>query len=303
MKKFKSVLDVVKTFPDDESCDKYLESILWPNGPVSPFDPESKVYTCKNGRYKCKNTGKYFNVRIGTIFDHSQIDLQTWFVAIYLFSIHGPGISSRNMAKYTGTTPKTGWYLTHRLRKAFKHPEFSRIMTGGIEIDETLFGGKDTNRHEHKKKGQENNWGKDMVFGMKERGNPGTVLAFHVPDSKAETLMPIIKAQAHWSATFFSDENPSYSSLSNDHHHYTVIHSANEYVNGKAHTNGIENFWSFVKRGVDGSYYWVSTKHLQAYLDEYAFRRNTRKETIEGRFNKALSNIVGILRYKDLIKH
>ena len=299
---FKTLLDLVKTFPDEASCLEHLESILWPNGPVSPFDTNSKVYKCAGGRYKCKNSGKYFNVKVGTVFEDTKIPLVKWFMALYIFSSHKKGISSYQLARDIGVTQKSAWFLLHRLRYAFK--QATDELVGVVEVDETYVGGKEKNKHAGKK--LPGNKGRSLktkaaVFGMMERD--GNVIAQVVPDVSAKTLIPIIEEAVQEGATIVSDEYNIYRKVVGSYNHEIVRHKANEYVNGRAHTNGLEGFWSHLKRMIDGVYHHVSIIHLQRYVNEESRRWNTRKMDGGERFNLILGNIAGRLTYKTLITH
>jgi len=299
---FKTLLDLVKTFPDEASCIEHLESILWPSGPVSPFDANGKVYKCAGGRYKCKNSGKYFNVKVGTVFEDTKIPLVKWFMALYIFSSHKKGISSYQLARDIGVTQKSAWFLLHRLRYAFK--QATDELVGVVEVDETYVGGKEKNKHASKK--LPGNKGRSLktkaaVFGMMERD--GNVIAQVVPDVSAKTLIPIIEESVQEGATIVSDEYNIYRKVVGSYNHEIVRHKANEYVNGRAHTNGLEGFWSHLKRMIDGVYHHVSIIHLQRYVNEESRRWNTRKMDGGERFNLILGNIAGRLTYKTLIAH
>jgi transposase-like protein len=297
---FKSIFDLVKAFPDEATCMAYLEEMRWNGDVVSPFDETSKVYKTARG-FKCKNSGKYFNAKVGTIFEDTKIPLVKWYMALYLFSSHKKGISSHQLAKDIDVTQKTAWFMLHRLRFAFNTPAFQEALDNIVEIDETYVGGKDKNKHESKKSGgRGRGTGKASVLGMIERG--GTVIAKVVADTTQATLEPIIGNFVEAGATVMTDEYNAYNNLKTVYNHSKVHHGAKEFVNGMAHTNGIENFWSHLKRGIDGIYHWVSPYHLQSYVNEFTLRFNTRKFSTSGRFDLVLSNAAGRLTYKTLTK-
>ena len=299
---FKSILDLIQTFQTEANCIAHLEAIRWNGTVVSPFDAESKVYVCSGNRYKCKNTGKYFNVKVGTIFEDTKIPLIKWFTALYVFSSHKKGISSHQLAKDISVTQKTAWFILHRLRYAFDHPNYKATLENTVEIDETYMGGDDKNKHASKKIA--GNQGRSVkskkpVLGMIERG--GNVIARVVDDTKMATITPIVHEMVKFGSYVFTDEWHAYNKMNAVYNHSRVNHSAKEYVRAIVHTNGIENFWSHLKRGVDGIYHWVSVWHLQTYVTEFSFRYNTRKENAKTRFNLVLSNMNGRLTYNQLV--
>lgn len=301
---FKSIFDLLKAFPTEQSCIDHLENLSWAGTPVSPFDASSKVYNCKGNRYKCKNTGKYFNVRTGTIFDNTKIPLQKWFLALYVFSSHKKGISSHQLAKDISVTQKSAWFLLHRLRYAFDHPNFKAAVGNIVEIDEAGIGGQSYYKHANKKTRNEDGAtisNKASVIGLKERG--GNVKAFVIPDRNKETLLPAVYANVKPDSILMTDELVAYQALKADFQHHSVNHSAKQFVNHMAHTNGIENFWSHLKRGIDGIYHWVSKPHLQSYIDEFTLRFNTRDFNTQGRFDLILGAVSNKrLTYQQLIK-
>ncbi len=299
---FKSIFDLLETFPDEQTCINHLEYLRWRGNVESPFDANSKVYKCKNNRYKCKNTGKYFNVKTNSIFEDTKIPLKKWFMALYVFSSHKKGISSHQLAKDINVTQKTAWFMLHRLRYAFDHPNFKKMLENHVEADETYFGADNKNKHANKKiEGTQGRSTKDKsaIFGMVERG--GNVIAKQVNDVSSDTLKSIIYSNVKKNSTISTDEWRSYTGLNANYSHFIVNHSAKEYVNLMAHTNNIECFWSHLKRGVDGIYHWVSKKHLQSYVDEFSLRFNTRKNLTSQRFDLILGNMIGRLTYNQLI--
>lgn len=302
---FKTIFDLLKVFPDEQTCINHLERLRWNGVVISPFDETSKVYKCTGNKYKCRNTNKYFNVRTGTIFEDTKVPLQKWFMALYIFSSHKKGISSHQLSKDIGVTQKSAWFLLHRLRYAFDHPTFKEVLGDIVEVDETFIGGEAKNKHENKKLKNETGGTihtKQPVFGMLER--EGVVIAQVVENREKQTLLPIIYENIAPTAIVMTDDYSGYKDLKNDYTHLTVNHSAKEYVNGMAHTNGVECFWSHMKRGIDGIYHWVSVPHLQSYIDEFSLRYNTRFYSTSGRFDLILANSVDKrLTYKNLINH
>ncbi len=297
---FKSIIDLLKAFPTEQDCINHLEVLRWNGHVVSPFDPTSKVYKCKDNKYRCKNTGKYFNVRTGTLFDNTKIELQKWFMAIYLITGHAKGISSIQLSKDIDVTQKTAWFMLHRIRKCFGID--SKDLDNEVEIDETYVGGKNKNRHSDKKvEGSQGRSTKDKaaVLGMVERG--GKLAAKHVTDAKAETIAPEVIERVKEGAKIYTDEWTSYKSLQRIYDHSFVKHSQGEYVNGRIYTNTIEGFWSLLKRGIIGIYHFTSKKHLQKYVDEFVFRYNERHGSTQVRFTALLSNIENRTTYKELI--
>jgi hypothetical protein len=300
---FKSILALLKAFPDEVSCIEHLEAIRWNGQIVSPFDSTSKVYKCKGNKYKCKNTGKYFNVRTATIFEDTKMPLQKWFMALYIFSSHKKGISSHQLAKDLDITQKSAWFVLHRLRYAFDHPAFKAQLGNVVEVDETFIGGRDANKHESKKNKQlanpKKSKGKAPIVGMIERG--GNVITKCVSDIQSETLEAIVTTNVSQESVLVVDQYAAYDRINQYYDLKRIDHSAKQYINGIAHTNTIEGFWSQLKRGINGIYHWVSVKHLQSYANEFSLRYNSRKIGTRERFNLVLGNMAGRLTYNDLI--
>jgi len=300
-KDFNSILELLQSFPDEQSCINHLEELRWNGYVVSPFDATSKVYKCKGGKFKCKNTGKYFNVRTGTLFDNTKIELQKWFLAIWLVTSHKKGISSMQLARDLAVTQKTAWFMLQRIRKCFDI-ENNNDLDNDVEVDETYVGGKNKNRHKNKKvEGSQGRSSKDKtpVVGMIERG--GKLNARKVDAVKKKTLTKEIIGCVKKSASLFTDEWVGYNGVAKLYNHAMVNHGQGEYVNGDAHTNTLEGFWSLLKRGIVGIYHFVSRKHLQNYVDEFVFRYNTREMTEASRINRLLENMAVRTTYRGLV--
>lgn len=294
---FNSILELLKAFPDEQTCIDHLEQLRWNGNVVSPFDPTSKVYNCKGNKYKCKNTGKYFNVKTNTIFDNTKMELQKWFLAIWLVTSHKKGISSLQLGRDLNITQKSAWFMLSRIRRCFGLNDDDQL-DNEVEADETFVGGKNKNRHANKKF-RETREDKTPVLGMVERN--GKLKAKKVENTTLETLSSEILKNVKESAKIYTDEYTSYSRLKRVYDHAVVKHSQHQYVNGRVHTNTIESFWALLKRGIFGIYHFTSKKHLQLYVDEFVFRYNSRTSSEAMRFNLLLQNTGNRITYKDLI--
>lgn len=295
-KDFKSILELIQAFPDEQSCIDHLTELRWNGNVVSPFDETSKVYDCKGNRYKCKNTGKYFNVKTNTIFDNTKMPLQKWFLAIWLVTGHKKGISSLQLGRDLDITQKSAWFMLQRIRQCFGLDNDEQLGNE-VEADETFVGGKDKNRHADKKTKRRDD--KSPVLGMVERN--GKLKAKKVDNTKTETLTKEIVDSVKIGAKLYTDDYSSYKSLQRIYDHQFVKHSRSEYVRNNVHTNTIESFWAILKRGIFGVYHFTSKKHLQLYIDEFVFRYNSRTNTEATRFNLLLTNTENRITYKELI--
>lgn len=299
-KDFNSILELIKTFPDEQSCIDRLEELRWDGNVVSPFDPSSKVYNCKGNKYKCKNTGKYFNVKTNTLFDNTKLPLQKWFLAIWLVTSHKKGISSLQLGRDIAVTQKSAWFMLQRIRKCFGIND-EQGLDNEVEVDETYVGGKNRNRHANKKilKSQGRSYeDKTPVIGMVER--QGEVRASVHKVNHITTTSEIMQ-NVKESASVYTDDALFYRGLKHIYDHGYVKHKNKEYVNGRIHTNTIGGFWSILKRGIVGIYHFTSKKHLQKYVDEIVFWYNTTNTTEGNRFNMMLGNIEHRTTYNDLI--
>lgn len=309
---FASIIELVQKFSSEDICVKHLETIRWNDTIVSPFDTKSTVYLCANGRYKCRNTGRYFNVRTGTLFDNTKIKLQTWFLAIYLITSHKKGISSVQLGKDLNVTQKTAWFMLHRIRNCFgldeQGNEVNKLGGNGevVEVDETIVGGKVSNKSTKYRKSIADKKldpmdNKTMVMGFVERGGE---LRFKVIQRKLE-IRSSVKENVSGNAHLITDTNGSYMgdnfAAAFPNHDY-IDHSIGEYAKGRIYTNTIEGAFSLFDRGVIGIYHYVSPKHLQKYVNEFSYRYNTRKTTESNRFNNLLSLCAKRLNYQTLIQ-
>lgn len=301
LSEFKSLYDLMNAFPSDYHCEQYLEKIRWNGYVVSPFDETSKVYKCKNGKYRCKNTGKYFSVKTGTMFDNTKVSLQKWFIAIWMVTSHKKGISSLQLSKDIHVTQKTAWFMLERIRRCFGS-ENNNELDGTVEVDETYIGGKNKNRHNSKKvKNVQGRSLKDKtpVVGMVAR--EGKLNAHKVSDTGIKTLTEQVVKFVKDTAQLYTDEWLGYNKVAKMYDHAFVNHGAREYVIDDIYTNTIEGFWAGLKRGVLGIYHSWSKKHLQDYVDEFVFRYNTRSMADNDRFNLLLASSGVCTKYKELI--
>lgn len=298
--KFKSLPQLLLHFSNENTCIKYLEKQRWGDQPCCPHCGSVGAYVLNDGRYKCKECHKKFTVKVGTVFENSKIKLTLWFAAIYLATAHKKGISSLQLHRDLGVTQKTAWFMLHRIREMLreKKPE---ILSGVVQADETFVGGKNKNRHADKK--IENSQGRSVedktpVLGMLSKGKVNTTV---IPDTKAETLKPIIESMVKKGAIIVTDEWVSYTGLAKDYRHKVIKHKDGQFVHHGFHTNSIEGFWSLLKRGIFGIYHYVSPQHLHRYCDEFSYRYNTRHISDVERFTASLGRVDGELSYKQLI--
>ena len=304
-----TLVEAVRYFSDADTCLEFMVSLRWPNGATCPQCGSKEVTFLKNAQlWKChtKHPKQKFSVKMGTVFEDSPISLDKWLAAIWMIANCKNGISSYEIHREIGVTQKTAWFMLHRIRLAMQTGSFQKF-SGQVEVDESFIGGLARNMHEHKRKEKiegSGSVGKTIVMGLLERhclDKQSKVKATVVPNTGYKTLQNQVRKHAEVGSEIFTDQNPSYIGLRSDYAH-KVINHAEAYVKGNVHTNGIENFWSLLKRTVKGTYVSIEPFHLFRYLDEQSFRFNTRKGTNAERFTEVLEAISGKrLTYKKLL--
>lgn len=273
-------------FQNEAAAFEYVESKLWPDGPVCPHCACTKEHigalngeTTRQGLRKCYGCGKHFTVRQGTIFESSHLPLHLWLQAIHLMCSSKKGISTRQLQRLFECSMKTAWFLTHRIREAMKDDSLGPLGGEGktVEADETGIGGKERNKHKSKRNPNNIGYvGKQIVFSLVERN--GRVRSMHVAKVTGENLRPILKAQVAKDTKVYTDDAGQYRHVDRDFEHASVNHSIEEYVRGDVYTNTVEGYFSILKRGITGCYFHVSEAHLHRYLAEFDFRYSNRQK-------------------------
>lgn len=298
----KTLQQAIIYFSDAENCVNFLSQMRWPDGVECPICAGREVsYLSTRRLWKCKACKKQFSVKVGSLMEDSPIGLDKWLAAIWIIANAKNGVSSYEIARSLGVTQKSGWFLLHRIRLAMQNGTFDKL-SGHVEIDETFIGGLARNMHRSDKARKIHGTGgagKVAVMGLLERH--GEVRTMVVQNVKRKSLRREINTHVEPGSMVYTDAFRSYNDLNYDYMH-SVINHAEKYVDGKIHTNGIENFWSLLKRTIKGTYVSVEPFHLFRYLDEQSFRFNTRKGTDADRFVKAAAALTGRrLTYSELI--
>jgi transposase-like protein len=291
----KTMQQAVIYFSNLDNCLEYLAARRWPDGVICPTCGRDDVtFLAKQKKWQCKSAHKQrqFSAKVGTIFEDSPLSLDKWLTAVWLITNAKNGISSYEVHRAIGVTQKTAWFMLQRIRLAMQTGSFLKKMNGHVEVDETFIGGKARFMHKSKRArvGNTGFVGKVAVMGLLERH--GEVRCQIVPNTRRKNLEGVIKAHIETGANIYSDNLPSYRQLDDEYVHQVIDH-AEKYVDGQIHTNGIENFWSLLKRSIKGTYVSVEPFHLFRYLDEQTFRFNGRRGNDGERFERVMEQVSG----------
>jgi transposase-like protein len=297
----KTLLEAVRYYSDLKTCFETMIAVKWPDGkitcPKCGGDAIGVIRSRSMLQCKAKGCRKQFSAKVGTIFEDSPLGLDKWFVAAWCIANAKNGISSLELGRALGVTQKTAWFMLHRIREAMK-TRTARKMRGEVEGDESFFGGKAANMHKHRRerliRGR-GAVGKAIVQGLLERSKGDGISQFRgmvVPNTEEWTLCPNVWRNVEAGSHVYTDAAPSYASLAMRYFHASVDHIT-KYVSARVHTNGLENFWSLLKRCIRGTYVAVASFHLERYVDEQAFRFNNRDVGDGLRFQRVLAAVVG----------
>ena len=295
----KTLQEAIVYFSDLANCREYLVARRWPDGVICPKCGSQDVLFLGNyNRWHCreKHDAPQFTLKTGTVMEDSPISLTKWLPVTWLLVNCKNGISSYEVHRAIGVTQKSAWFMLHRIRTAMMEADGPKLgQSGPVEVDETFIGGKVKNMHKNKRKAlpYQGGKGKTIVMGMLERG--GKVRAGVIEDRRKRNMQPILEKHLQEGSHIITDEHANYPVIAAKNAYYhEIINHVEGYVRDHVHTNGIENFWSCLKRGLTGTYISVEPVHLDKYVDEQVFRFNNRiKKTDTDRFNKVLSQLVG----------
>ena len=298
-----SLMELTEMFPDEESAVRWFVETRWPDGRHCPHCGSVKTKDVPNAKpmpYWCRDCYSYFSVRTGTSIQNSRLPLRKWAFAVYLYVTSLKGVSSMKLHRDLKVTQKTAWFMLHRLREAWAESGIEP-MAGPVEADETFMGGRRKNIPKAKRNALPAYTGivdKTVVAGVRDRAT-NRISAAVVPDTRMETLQPFVEDRTAPTAKVYTDEHPSYRRLRRAHE--AVHHRSGEYVRGDAHTQGIESFWSMLKRAHKGTFHKISAKHMQRYVNEFAGRHNVREaDTIDQMRNVVAGAVGKRLMYRDL---
>ena len=300
-----SLMELTEMFPDEESAVKWFEGIYWPEGRKCGHCGSENTKDVPNQKpmpYWCTDCRSYFSVKTGTVLQSSKLPLRKWAFAVYLYVTSLKGVSSMKLHRDLKVTQKTAWHMLHRLRESWKASGLDEYL-GPIEADETYVGGREGNKHASEKLRQGRGAvGKTAVAGVKNRST-NKVKAKVVHDTTSATLQGFVGENLYVGHTVYTDEAASYRGLSETFDHLTVNHGKGEYVREEEiHTNGIESFWSMLKRAHKGTFHQMSRKHLQRYVTEFVTKHNMRESDTDEQMAHIVAGLLGErLMYVELV--
>ena len=295
-----TVVEMMDMFPNEDAAREWFESVIWPDGrhcPKCGSVETREVPKAKPMPYWCRSCRSYFSVKTGTALQASKLPLRKWAIAIYLCLTSLKSVSSMKLQNDLGVSQPTAWFVMHRIREAWGYDD-DDDFDGPVEVDETYMGGARKNKSNAERRAlREAGIGrgatdKTAVVGVKNR-DTNEVRAEVIRHTDGATLQGFVREHTEPGATVYSDEASAYKGLARDFRHEAVNHSASEYVRGQAHTNGMESFWSMLKRAHDGTFHKLSPKHLQRYVSEFAGKHNIRESGTLAQMRDTVARLVG----------
>lgn len=296
-----TLVQLMNMFPDEDAAHNWFESVRWPDGDaICPRCKGTNTYsgTHKTMPYRCRPCNRTFSVKSGTAIESSRVSLRHWVIAIYLEVTSLKGISSMKLHRDLGVTQRTAWFMLHRIREGLI-PEYGIALEGPGEADETYVGGLEKNKHASKKlHAGRGTVGKVAVAGIKDRAT-GQIVANVVEHTDKETLQGFVTDNTASGAEVYTDEALAYKGIPREHK--TVNHSVGKWIDGMAHTNGLESFWASLKRAYHGVYHRMSPKHLDRYVKQFAEKSNIRDLDTADQMTHLVAALAGRrVMYKDL---
>ena len=299
-----SLIELAAMFPTEEAATEWFESVVWADGRVCGHCTSDDTYEVKSGKpmpYRCRTCKRYFGVKTGTVMAQSPLSLRQWVYAIYLDCASLRGISAMALHRSIDVCYKTAWFVQQRVREAFAAEGPPVPFAGPVEVDETYVGGKARNMHARVRRERITGRGgvdKTSVVGARDRAT-GQVAATVVESVDGATLRGFVDDRAAASSKVYTDGASAYRGRAS---HEAVHHSVGEYVRGKAHTNGVESFWAALKRGIEASFFHISPKHAQRYVDEFCWRHNIRDQDTINQMRDLVARMVGRrIMYRELV--
>jgi transposase-like protein len=296
----KTLQAAIRQFSDEDAAVRHFASKRWPDGVACPYCGTKEPYPVPSRRiWKCRLSScrKQFSVKVGTIFEESPLPLSKWLAALWMIANCKNGVSSYEIHRGIGVTQKSAWFMLHRIRLGMQDKATGGKLSGDVEADESFIGGKARFMHKSRKLERRGGRakapgpdGKAIVAAVLERG--GKVRATVVPRRQKKQLQKFLRENVEAGSSLYTDDLQSYDGLKADYLHQVIDH-AEAYVDGQVHTNGLENFWSLLQRGLKGTYVSVEPFHLFRYVDEQAYRFNNRTETDAERFDRVCQMVVG----------